>query len=204
MPARVISRRLGHAGRATFPTTRVLDDFNRADGALGSNWLGWWGDTIGTIASNQAIGAASYRSGYWAASTFVPDSETYFTVGTIANFQLIILGCRMTGLTSANGYFLRITISTMVWQIMRYIAGAYSQLATVTQTISNGDGIGISAVGNLITSYHRNGINGVWQPNMSAVNTYWANTTGNIGWDFNSAASVIGNIDDFGGGNYIP
>jgi hypothetical protein len=58
----------------------VLDSFNRANGALGSNWSGVTGGYA--IASNQMdVGAGG--DVYWAPSAFGADQEAYVTLVNI-------------------------------------------------------------------------------------------------------------------------
>lgn len=64
-----------------FPSTSVLDAFNRANGALGANWGGPIdpSDTVPTIFSNAMVGTASvFNSAYWNVSTYL-NTECYFT-----------------------------------------------------------------------------------------------------------------------------
>lgn len=69
-----------------FPTTPILDDFNRADGALGSNWStpvesGEPGTP--TIWTNVFVAPGSTdSSAWWNPTTFGPDTEVFATIPT--------------------------------------------------------------------------------------------------------------------------
>ena len=63
----------------SFPSTGVLDNFNRANGAIGSNWSG--NKSGYSISSNQLlVGTSGSNSDiYWNASSFDADQEAYIT-----------------------------------------------------------------------------------------------------------------------------
>jgi len=73
------------AGGFVLPSTPVLDTFNRANGALGANWVQLASD-IGqlTIQSNVARSPSGATvASVWAPAQFGPDSEVYArTIGT--------------------------------------------------------------------------------------------------------------------------
>ena len=68
---------------AQFPTTPVLDDFNRADGPLGPNW----GDSDGNLAimSGQlGQNAQTWNDAIWEPTVFGPTQECFFTMTQIS------------------------------------------------------------------------------------------------------------------------
>jgi VCBS repeat-containing protein len=65
---------------ANFPSTEIIDDFNRADGPLGTNWSG---DTAGySIIANQ-LDVGSTEDIYWNSSSFGADQEVFVNLTTI-------------------------------------------------------------------------------------------------------------------------
>src|SRR5262245_34510051 len=66
-----------------FPATSVLDNFNRANGAIGTIWNGY--TSAFSIASNQldivAGGFDTYV--FWSSSAFGADQEAYFTFSQV-------------------------------------------------------------------------------------------------------------------------
>ena len=66
-----------------FPTNGILDDFNRANGSLVSNWSG--STSAYAIASNQLDVTASGTSNgiYWNAAAFGADQEAYVTFSQV-------------------------------------------------------------------------------------------------------------------------
>jgi glucose/arabinose dehydrogenase len=69
-----------------FPTTGVLDDFNRADGPLGGNWTG---DVSGLqVSANRLVQASSPAGAGWDGAVFGPAQEAYVTLAEIDSAAL--------------------------------------------------------------------------------------------------------------------
>lgn len=152
-------------GAPAFPVNGILDNFNRADGALGANWGGklFSGDSGGcTVVSNQASCTAS-QSDYWSASTFGPDCEVYATLPSTAGpFGGIFARAINPGTGTFCAYEVYIYQPGSVLQVYRIDNGTYNQLgADIAQTISNGDSAGIEIIGSTITVYYKVGA-GAW------------------------------------------
>lgn len=62
---------------AAFPTTNILDDFNRADGPIGAAWDG--GTQALTVAANTLMLTGSGGWGLWDTPIFNANQEAYFT-----------------------------------------------------------------------------------------------------------------------------
>jgi hypothetical protein len=63
-----------------FPSTVVLDDFNRADGSLGNNW--WEGSTTFTISSDQ-LNVVGGDPATWQKRSFGANQEAYVTLTSV-------------------------------------------------------------------------------------------------------------------------
>ncbi|HET6509159.1 MAG TPA: hypothetical protein VFG42_20355, partial [Baekduia sp.] len=135
------------------PTTSVLDNFNRADGGLGSNWTNLTGTSAGAIASNQAkINGTSYGYEWWNAASFTGAGEVYMTVpavSTTTNDQLYldIVSGWSTG--SLNGYELTLARGTTndTVQISKYTNNSETSLGsaqTMTGHLAAGDKIALT------------------------------------------------------------
>ena len=185
------------------PTTPVLDNFNRANGSVGSNWTNMHAGSFSTmnIANNVAVNpgsASQYAWNYWNPATYGPDVEAYATVANYSGNDTLRIGARVSANSSTySGYFVSIT-ATGVWSIIRITNATVTTLASgVTDPISSGDQIGIRIVGSVITALHRTAANG-WV----AVLTY---DTANDSTRYTAAGSLsfefrTSTIDDFGGG----
>lgn len=182
-----------------FPTTSVLDDFNRADGSVGANWtlLDWisQGTTVVlTISSSQVAFSASGADGNWNPVTFGPDSEVFITVPAIS--VSIELYVRMANPGSTpNCYRARFRNASNSFFLYRADAGVSTQLgASVAGALANGDTAGVDIVGSNVSMYQKTG--GSWTTIMTrSDSTYTA--AGYIGLYGNGSAD---RGDDFGGG----
>ena len=63
-----------------FPTTGVLDDFNRVNGSLGNNW---GGRRSGYAVASQRMDVNDGGDIYWSANYFGVDQEAYVTLTAI-------------------------------------------------------------------------------------------------------------------------
>lgn len=201
-----------------FPTTPILDDFNRSDGAIGSNWTSpalQSADVAPTILTNVAIGGASaYGSAYWNPETFGPDSEVYMTIAAAAsswtNGQLT---CRAQDINTASQDEYQLVISsTNGLDVYRTINDSQSAvLLALDDILGAGDSVGMCVKtqgdDNLIEIWTETGSG--WTEVGNVVDT-GANTSfpviANAGY---IAFSVFGNsaitrsIDNFGGGTVV-
>lgn len=183
---------------AVFPVTSVLDNFNRADGVIGSNWSNPWLSGLGSggcnIGSNTA--GCGGENSYWNVATFGPRTEVYVKIVSPNSGSFPILAWRITSPgANPNCYFVEHISSSGVFQIFRRSSSTNTQLgADITQTLSNGDSFGISHDADLITLYYDAGSTGTWV----SLGTRSDNT--------NSGAGYIGmygsdaHFDNFGGG----
>ena len=186
-----------------FPTTGILDDFNRAD----ENPLdggGNWGDRVANndlqLLSNQAAGTAAnvLNSRYWAASTFGPDCEVYYSVPVInvaPDYLRLWLRIQNPGAANETGYMMQWLNSSAGCTIFKETAReAYTQLATLsTPRFAANDQIGMEAIGTTIT---------VYQNGTSVLSTTDATTTG-AGYIAIGCRSTVFRLDDFGGGTSV-
>lgn len=195
-----------------FPTTSVLDPFNRADGAIGSNWLAGFGDSLPAINSNTAKGAASgWYGAVWAPSgsvaSFGPDCEAYYTVSVAdaSSAQPVGIVARGSGLTtgSYNGYMVRIHSVTLVPEIIKFASGTPTVLnAAAAITLAAGDKVGISCISNVITLWYAPA--GVWPgaATLTATDSTYTGA-GGVATSWNQTAANSNGMDDFGGGTII-
>lgn len=129
----------------------VSDNFNRANGGLGSNW------TIQretpAIVSNQAVGQSSgQHHQYWNADAFPNDQRAQVT------FRVAYAGPAVrasgTGASGANNYF--VTADAFNSAIYKQINGGFTELTTGAGH-SGGDVMRLTVVGTALTAY-KNGV----------------------------------------------
>jgi RHS repeat-associated protein/uncharacterized repeat protein (TIGR01451 family) len=177
-----------------FPSTPILDDFNRSDGPLGSNW---WGITWGySIASNRLdVGMGQYI--LWDAADFGADQEAYVTLVEIdpAGEELDVL---LKAQENNNGMI----------EVLYYPAGHWVQVwtySTAEDWVQRGANLGATfAAGDRLGARARpDGTVEVYR-NDTLLGTrdvsdwpYYAEG-GQIGLWFVDASDTL--LDDFGGG----
>lgn len=199
---------------AAFPTTSVLDNFNRADTGPppSANWSQSWLGNGFKVVTNQAAPNVdgSNNGNFWNVSTFGPDSEVWWTVASIPStswFRYLELQLRLANPTSAtavDGYAYSIEPNgagvpnqNRKWRIDN---GAYTQLgATVTQQYGAGDKMGLEMIGSSLQMY-RQPSGGSWAALGTASTDTAYSAAGYIGIASNS---TVLRIDDFGGGTVV-
>ena len=180
----------------TFPTTPLIDNFNRADGAIGSQYsMAWTGSIPDTITSNQVV-AKTGGSGSYLNTPLPANQEVYFKVvtppsgGTAGEIDIEV---RWQGL-SGPGYYA--SIFNGAWQINKYDGANLTSLnSVVASPPSAGDSVGMSIVGNVITLFYKAGSSPWVQMVQATDSTYTGG--GYVGWWMGDG----GVIDDFSGGS---
>jgi hypothetical protein len=178
------------------PNSVILDNFNRANGAAGSDWGAIDpGYPLPLISSNQMAGTDSH-SGYW--NHAMPnDQEVYLhlTTAMSANDDYVLM-TRITGAlptTSENGYCAYFDTTSVT--IKRSDAGVKTVLGTFA--VAPGAWIGMRATGNVIRAFtSSDGI--TWTLVGTVIDSTYA--SGKIGWFINSfVTGTAFSLDDFGG-----
>src|SRR3990170_3293788 len=194
----------------TFPTTGILDSFNRADAGPppSADWSIWQFNDQFRVLSNQATAQAGASSelvaNYWDTSTFGADTEAYTTIaapngdgsssyGVIARIQ--------TGDLS-DGYLVEWTAGNTI-DIYRIDNGAYTQLgaSNTGQTLNAGDKIGIEIIGSTIKAYKNEGAGWSQVGTSRTDSTYSA--AGYVGLHCYQGGATLISLDDFGGGTVV-
>jgi hypothetical protein len=196
-----------------FPTTSVLDDFNRANGALGSNWTN---DPFGTTQPAPAITSNAVTFGtfgcaaWWNPGTFGADSEVFCTVATKpangTGFLQLLARIQTPGSTAGDAYKAELSpaTGTDTVDVYRVINGVDTAVGSVSQEFNAGDKVGMEVTGTgatvTIKIFRHDGVS--WAQvgaSISDTNAARIVTAGNIGLGcFQSTATAV--ADDFGGG----
>lgn len=194
----------------SFPTTPLLDNFQRANGGLGSNWNDYSGDPL-SILSQQVYnsgGGISPRSGAsWVPTSFGLNQEAWLHMATKASNvdQGVMLRWDQG---AGNGYFVTYRgVSNIIYRISGNVFTQVGAAFNLTNFVS-GDaywGGQVEADGSaaVITAYFWKTGLGVWaasfvDPTPPAFNA----SSAKVGMflDKNAASS---RIDQFGGGNIV-
>lgn len=190
-------------GGGSFPTTSVLDNFNRAN--EGPPPSGSWGGTILSagshgmkVGSNQCgIDSSNPGSGYWN-TTYGPNQEVYgkgvsFGSSYISLF-LRLLNPTATSQTCYEVYFYQGSPANTIRVYRWDSSSTNAQLGgDISQTVTDGDSIGASISGSTITVYYKAGA-GAWTSLGTRTDATYS-ASGYVG-----VAIYGATLDDFGGG----
>lgn len=191
-------------GSNDFPTTPILDNFNRANGAIGGQWVDPVnGLSLLTINNNQlAQACCQYKTPVWNGGSFGPDQEAYITIATgtaTAPEHDLMLKLQSASYASAH--------IEVRWDDVRN--GVYCATYTpgagwvdlggpIATTFANGDRLGARAFGNGVLQVFKN--------------TTLIGTRDFSAWQFKANGGWIGltldgayssRLDNFGGGNVV-
>lgn len=190
-----------------FPTTGILDNFNRAnEGPPPSS--GWAADaTVGTnqltTSGNTLAAGTSNVFAYWAQSIFGPDSEVWVTLTTKSGgTNYLALYLRFDPATH-NGYELEldpVVGGTDTSQHYRVDNAVFTAIgAAISQEFSNGDGLGLEVDGTTLQGYRRSG--STWAPLGTTRSDSTYKGIGRLAIQLGNTDVVC---DDFGGGTKVP
>jgi hypothetical protein len=195
---------LSELASVAFPTTGVLDDFNRADGAVGSNWTA---DPNGSswptfnVSSNTLAGTGADSWMTWNVADYGPDCEAYATVTTAPGagktFELDI-GVLNSGSASIDGYAVDWKIDTNSFRIFRMDNGVYTQLSIFTSAIDVNDKAGFERDGSTLTVYKY--VHGMWALAGASTSDATYSSAGKLQI---AISDTVGRLDDFGGGTTV-
>lgn len=191
-----------------FPTTTLLDDFDRADASdLGADWSANPTESASNLAisSNQAKRSGTNQScaNYYNPATYGPDVEAYFTIGAnltgTTNTGVI---CRLTtpGAGTADGY--RLSVVNNILRVFRYDNGSATQLGSdISVTTATGDSFGIWAIGGQLLVYQKaSGGSWTWRGVRSDATYSAAGYLALATFDQIDQAR----FDNFSGGTHVP
>lgn len=194
-----------------FPTTSLIDDFNRANGTIGgdtcSDGINTWSTTdvqasatTMTITSNQ-LEVNGAGNCYLTASKG-PDCEAWCTVVDPANtgsYMLLLARVKEVGGATWDGYYLFWFPNN--WEIRVVTNGSASTLGAVVtgNDLVAGDSFGFELIGSTLKGYRKTG--GSWVEVISRTDTtYGAAGFIGVGMDDTAGACIV---DDFGGGTVV-
>lgn len=191
-----------------FPTTSILDNFNRANEGPppGANWIddvidGYPGLRLISNAVQLQAGDSGADESFWNAS-IGPDLEIYITINSVSvncSFQ-IHARLNVTNPFTRTGYYLNVVPGiTGGWLFYRRDTGFSDViLASGSETFAIGDKAGFSIVGSAITIYRYT--SGAW----SQIGTASDGAYSGSGYLSLLMSDLIAadefSLDDFGGG----
>ena len=188
-----------------FPTTGILDNFNRTEDPLSDS--GNWtmdvptGDADFSTNGTQALDNSTPASGWRSDQTYGADSEVYALLDTATTdgFRTLWIRGSDFGTTGEDGYAIGIEKKTGSDQFFvdEVTNGTFDTISTVTDAeFVNGDSIGGEAIGTTIRMMWKT--SGSWTEKRSIADELHQGA-GNIGM----AVTAATNIDEFGGGTVV-
>lgn len=186
----------------SFPTTALLDDFQRADGAVGANWVTLNGSGLKIVSGEaMAFDATNFHISKWATS-FDADQEAFVTVKALPqSASHMALALRLQNLS--NRYSIGFSrVSGANDQVLLYsvVSGVFTPICGTPVTLSFdfavGDKIGVRALGANIEAWVQR-VGQSWTRVAACSDTSIA-AGGAIALGHGDFAT----FDDFSGGNY--
>lgn len=205
----------------TFPTTSILDNFNRANegpppSASWSAWNAFFSIPEQLVVSGNACKsntALDTGSDWWNASTPGPDCEVYATLSNwptlgVGDGMGVSLLLRLVGQDTAGPTFSYYMLSvnqsygsSPAYTISRVTEAGTSILKSGTVTIATGDAIGMDRVGDTL-AFHRKPSGGSWTSVDSVTDgSPLSAVAGRLALSITPDAGGLLSADDFGGGN---
>lgn len=186
-------------------TTPILDNFNRANGALGANWARGYGNLLGqfAVSSNRMVistQASGYTQAYWSAAQFGPNCEVYFDVlalGATSRVAATIRHGNPDSTSDTYGYTASWRRTDNTCTIKHLTGGSSVDIQAFPCTLSNGDSVGFQAIDSALIAWHKPVSSGVWQITGTVYNTLYK-AAGYILLYAQGDTALI--VDNFGGG----
>ena len=186
-----------------FPTTPILDDFNRPD--EGSPPSSSWVDAFGWLVNGGQFTTALPPGGQFSlfGTVYGPDCEAYYSINPVVDNQLNLY-IRFQP-ASYTGYYLAVTFSTVGNSFIEISrsddVGVTIGLGVgVNIAIANGDSVGIRVIGNSITSWHKP-LAGAWALQETVIDANYP-AAGYTGVQDSGLASSW-TIDNYGAGTIV-
>lgn len=194
-----------------FPTTGILDDFNRANEGppLSANWTA---DPMNEgVSGHQVVsnGCSSGQHSYWDATSFAADQEAWFTVSSLAG-SVVALFMRIQSPNTAGSDGYEIDWNTaggldIYGLIDSYGGSSYTVATTTIAALATGHKLGARITGSgatvTIDVYIDTGSGWTLAYSVGDSNALRITAGGYIGILTGNTSCVL---DDFGGGAYVP
>jgi hypothetical protein len=186
------------ASGGSFPTTPILDNFNRAGPAAGSTWSTMFsGESLFSLLNSQAVAAGgTYAAGAWNAGTFGPNVEVYATMNSDVGLNLFARVAN-PGATGISGYTIEFHPNLSAVYVYRITGGAYSGIlgGAISTTFARGARVGMQVTGTTISAWIDTGTG--WKLVGSRTDSTYSQA-GYIGAELYGGTNR--SLDDLGGG----
>jgi Bacterial Ig-like domain (group 2)/Bacterial Ig-like domain len=192
--------------QATCTSASVLDNFNRANGALGSNWLGLTGTSFYAIKSNR-LDVLVGGPVFWNAASFGTSQSAFATLSTVDTHspsQGLLLKVQTGNCPQAGAIAVVYDATAHAFRVSTFRPPnlTWTPYASATATLVNGDKLGacVSATG--VVTIYKNNVTAATVTLSAADKAFFNSRGGKIGlW---TLAADEASFDDFGGGTVTP
>lgn len=181
-----------------FPATGLLDDFNRANGPVGSSWAG---NTGGYAVANGRLDVGSDEDIYWNGTSYSANQEVFVTLTAIdssgTEIGLILKAQSSSGFGAGliDVVYDPVNQRVQVWTYTSF-SGWTQHGADIPVTFVNNDQFGARVMANGTIQIYRNGSS----IGVRDVSTWaYISSGGYLGLFNLNAQNAI--LDNFGGGN---
>jgi hypothetical protein len=198
-----------HGANAAFPTTGILDNFNRADenplangnwtcpALLGASDLQLYGNAVAAFANNSS------NDCYWSSASYGPDSEAYVKIIALPNAgSCNAVFARASNLNSSSfqtywaEYCPVSGASNDTFTLYRFLNNTSVSIANGIQEVSAGDSIGLEVIGTRVRMLYKPSA-GAWTQILSVTDS---NISGSGRIGLHSEENGLTTLDDFSGG----
>jgi hypothetical protein len=181
-----------------FPTTGVLDDFERPnENPLGNG--NWTGPAVGFVnqlkihlTEGRAIVTDTSAGSYWSANTYGPAFEIWTTLADLPANDYLGWAVSNPGTSGWTGYYIDVNHGLDTVQVRTQSAQIGADITGVA--FANGDSIGLEYSGGVLTVY-RKPSGGSWGAVGNRSDSTYIASTGNL-W----LGTSTGSFSEFGGG----
>lgn len=198
-----------------FPTTSVLDNFNRA--SIGANWsanpFNAGGANLITASSLYAGHSSTYAEAWYNATSFAGDCEAFCTLQTRgtngATFGMWVGLIRQPSASSstADGYQAELLFGTTndsvaIWRYTNSVQTKIAGSTNLAARMASGDKIGLEVKGGTIQLYTYQ--SGAWASRLSVADSTYSFSGDTVYGElafYNSATNA--QVDDFAAGSVV-
>jgi beta-glucosidase len=192
---------------ATFPATAVLDNFNHANGKIGTSWDGLTGTEFYKIAGNK-LDVQLGGPLVWKASSFGTTQEAFVRLSTIdpkSPSQGLLLKMQTGNVPNAAAISVVYDAKAKAVRVSALRLernGVWTPYPNQAATFANGDVLGARAKADGTVEIYKNGTLVATVTLNAADQAFFNPKGGKIGiWTMAASSAVL---DDFGGGNAAP
>jgi hypothetical protein len=185
-----------------FPATGVLDNFNRANGNVGSNWEGLTNTNFYKIASNK-LDVQDGGPLVWKPTSFGTSQEAFITLAQIdrsSAWQGLLLKVQTGSIPMTAGISVVYDARAKAVRVSTLRLGdrSWTQYGNKAATFANGDVLGARVLSSGKVEIYKNGTLVTTVTLGAADQTFFNVKGGKIGiWTVNASDALL---DDFGGG----